>query len=143
MKVPDNVFARFCAELEAAKQSGKLDKNIFKKILGYDMTWPGFAEDALARLEELGCSRAREYYEAVRLGWQQEHEQQMRNVAEWYSKQNFDRKKVRESRTEQEAEPSMKKLHLLKQKQEVLNKKLRLLRQKQAVQSMTKESSAQ
>ena len=95
MKAPDNVFAQFCAELEAAKQSGKLDKNTFKKILGLDMTWPGFAEDALKRLEELGCSREREYYEAVRSGWQQEHEQQMRNVAEWYIKQNFDRKKVR------------------------------------------------
>lgn len=104
MKAPDNVFAQFCTELEAAKQSGKLDQNTFKKILGYDMTWPGFAEGALTRLEELGCSRAREHYEAVRSGWQQEYEQQMRNVAEWYRKQNFERKAVKEVRKEREVE---------------------------------------
>lgn len=124
MKAPDNVFARFCAELEAAKQSGKLDKNTFKKILGYEMTWPGFAEDALTRLEELGCSRAREYYEAVRSGWQQEHEQQMRNVAEWYRKQNFDRKKVREPRMEKEAE------HLKSDLQQRSDRELLILLQK-------------
>ena len=104
MKAPDNVFAQFCAELEAAKQSGKLDQSTFKKILGYDMTWPGFAEDALTRLEKLGCSRARKYYEAFSLGWQQEYEQQMRNVAEWYRKQNFERKAVKEARKEREVE---------------------------------------
>lgn len=128
MKVPDSVFAQICAEMEVAEQSGELDrifegearspaqqtgresfqqsfsdemklyKSTFKKILGYEMTWPGCADEMLSRLEELGCSKAREYYEAVRSGWQQEHEQQMRNVAEWYVKQNFDRKKVRESR---------------------------------------------
>lgn len=104
MKAPDNVFTQFCTELEAAKQFGKLGKNTFKKILGYDMTWPGFAEDALTRLEELGCSRAREYYEVVKLEWQQGHKQQMKNVAAWYVKQNFDRREVRESRKRQEVE---------------------------------------
>lgn len=120
MRAPNNVFSQFCTELEAAKQSGKLNQNIFKKILGYDMTWPGFAEDALTRLEELGCSRAREYYEAVRSGWQQEHEQQMRNVAEWHSKQSFDRKKVRESRTEQEAEQQQQRRERWQKLSEIL-----------------------
>lgn len=106
MKAPDNVFAQFCAELEAAKQSGKLDKNTFKKILGYDMTWPGFADDAIARLEILGCSRAREYYETVKAEWQQEHDAQMKSVAHWYKEQcenEFERRKVK-LRTEKEAE---------------------------------------
>ena len=49
-------------------------------------------------MRSLGCSRAREYYEVVRLEWQQGHEQQMKNVAAWYVKQNFDRREVRESR---------------------------------------------
>ena len=40
----------------------RLDKSFFMKIYGYELTWPGFAEDALTRLEFLGCSRAREYY---------------------------------------------------------------------------------
>lgn len=80
------------------------------KILGYDITTPGFAEDALTRLEILGCSRAREYYEAVRSEWQQEHDAQMKSVAHWYRGQcenefeNMKRKAVRESRKEQEVE---------------------------------------
>ena len=138
--MPDDVFAQICAEMEAAEQSGELDqlfkgeprapdqptgrkpflhsftcdmklyKSTFMKILGYDITTPGFAEDALTRLEILGCSRAREYYETVKAEWQQEHDAQMKSVAHWYKEQwenqfeNMKRKAVRESRKEQEAE---------------------------------------
>lgn len=140
MRVPDDVFAQICAEMAAAEQSGELDqlfkgeprapdqqtgrepflhtfscdmklyKSTFMKILGYDITTPGFAEDALTRLEILGCSRAREYYKAVKAEWQQEHDAQMKRTAEWNRGQcenefeNMKRKAVRESRKEQEAE---------------------------------------
>ena len=132
--MPDDVFAQICSELDAAEQSGELDgifkgepkapdqqtgrkpflhsfscdmklyRSTFKKILGYDITTPGFAEDALTRLEILGCSRVREYYEAVKTEWQQEHDAQMKSVAHWYKGQcenefeNLKRKAVRESR---------------------------------------------
>ena len=132
MRVPDDVFAQICAEMDAAEQSGELDqlfngepsapdqqtgrepltsslrpdvklyKSTFKKILGYDITTPGFAEDALTRLEILGCSRAREYYEAVRSEWQQEYDAQMKSAAHWYKGKcanefdNMKRKAVRE-----------------------------------------------
>ena len=82
----------------------KLYKSTFKKILGFELTTPGFAEDALTRLEILGCSRAREYYETVKAEWQQEHDAQMKSVAHWYKGQcenefeNMKRKAVRESR---------------------------------------------
>ena len=138
--MPDDVFAQICAEMDALNQGGELDqlfkgqprapdqqtgrkpflhsfscdmklyKSTFMKILGYDITTPGFAEDALARLEILGCSRAREYYEAVRAEWQQEHDAQMKGAAEWSRDQwaneweNMKRKAVRESRKEREAE---------------------------------------
>ena len=134
--MPDDVFAQICAEMAAAEQSGDLDqlfkgeprapdqqtgreplmrsmgpdmklyKSTFKKILGYDITTPGFAEDAIARLEILGCSRAREYYEAIKAEWQQEHDAQMKSVAHWYKGQcenEFERRKVK-LRTEKEAE---------------------------------------
>lgn len=140
MRVPDDVFTQICAEIDAVEQSGDLDgifkgdprapdqptgrksflhsfscdmklyRSTFMKILGYDITTPGFAEDALTRLEILGCSRAREYYEAVRSEWQQEHDAQMKSVAHWYRGQcenefeNMKRKAVRESRKEQEVE---------------------------------------
>ena len=140
MRVPDDVFAQICAEMEAAEQSGELDgifkgeprapdqqtgreplmrslrpdmklyKSTFKKILGYDITTPGVAEDALTRLEILGCSRAREYYEAVKAEWQQEHDAQMKSVAHWYKGQceneweNTKRKGADALRKQQEAE---------------------------------------
>lgn len=134
--MPDDVFAQICAEMEAAEQSGELDqlfkgeprapdqptgrkpflhsftcdmklyKSTFMKILGLDITTPGFAEDALTRLEILGCSMAREYYETVKAEWQQEHDAQMKSVAHWYKgqcKNEFERRKVK-LRTEKEAE---------------------------------------
>ena len=139
MKAPDDVFAQICAEMAAAEQSGELDqlfkgeprapdqqtgrepflhtfscdmklyKSTFMKILGHDITTPGFAEDALTRLEILGCSRAREYYEAVKAEWKQEHDAQMKRAAHWYKGQcedefeNTKRRAVRESRKKQEA----------------------------------------
>ena len=75
----------------------RLTRAFFKKVLGFEMTWPGCADEMLSRLEELGCSRAREYYETVRAEWKQ-------NVAAWYLKQNFNRREVRESRKRQEVE---------------------------------------
>ena len=109
----------------------KLYKNTFKKILGYEMTWPGCADEMLSRLEELGCSKAREYYEAVKSEWQQEHEQQMKYVAEWYSEQNFGRKAVRESRKQQEveqrkAEQQQELLELLETKRKILKELLQI-----------------
>lgn len=140
MRVPDDVFAQICAEMAAAEQSGELEqlfkgktrapdqqtgrepflhsfscdmklyKSTFKKILGYDITTPGFAEDALTRLEFLGCSRAREYYEMVKIEWEYYHEKEMKSAAHWYKGQceneweNTKRKAVRESRKEREAE---------------------------------------
>lgn len=80
----------------------RLDKSFFMKIYGYELTWPGFAEDALTRLEFLGCSRAREYYNRFVNEYEKEHDQQMKNVAKWYKKQcekefeEYERKAVRE-----------------------------------------------
>lgn len=82
----------------------RLTRAFFKKVLGFEMTWPGCADEMLSRLEELGCSRAREYYETVRAEWKQRHEQQMKNVAAWYLKQNFNRREVRHTRKRQEVE---------------------------------------
>lgn len=155
MRVPDDVFAQICAEMAAAEQSGELNqlfkgeprapdqqtgrgplmrslrpdvklyKSTFKKILGYDITTPGFAEDALTRLEILGCSRAREYYEAVKTEWQQEHDAQMKRAAEWNRKQDFSREKVK-LRTEKEAEQQQELLELLETKRQILKELLQI-----------------
>lgn len=136
MRVSNDVFAQICAEMDMLEQSGefeqlfnnnsvkpthqftrtdflhsfgagmKLYKSTFKKIIGYDITSPGFAEDALMRLEWLGGSKARGHYEAVRSEWQEEHDKEMKSAAQWYRGQcekefeNLKRKAVRESREE-------------------------------------------
>lgn len=153
--VPDDVFQQICADMEKAERSGQLDqmfqgecqdnpvhqskevllssikkgmklyKSTFKKAFAYDMTTSGFAEDVISKLEEIGCTKAREHYDNIVAEWQQEHDEMMKNVAEGYSKQNYERKAVGESRKLQEAELSMMRLELLK-------KKLQLLKQKQA-----------
>ena len=158
MKVPDDVFAQICAEMDALNQGRELDqlfkgepraldrqtgreplmrslrpdvklyKSTFKKILGYNITTPGFAEDALTRLEILGCSRAREYYEAVKAEWQQEHDAQMKSAAHWYKGQcenEFERRKVK-LRTEKEAEQQRELLELLETKRQILKELLQI-----------------
>ena len=158
MKVPDDVFAQICAEMDAAEQSGELDgifkgeprapdqptgrkpflhsfscdmklyKSTFMKILGYDITTPGFAEDALTRLEILGCSRAREYYETVKAEWQKENDAQMKSVTHWYKGQcenEFERRKVK-LRTEKEAEQQQELLELLETKRQILKELLQI-----------------
>ena len=82
----------------------RLDKAVFKKIYGYELTWPGFAEIALTRLENLGCSRAREYYETVQAEINQEWNEIYKRVAVWYGKQYEDGKAVSKSRKQQEVE---------------------------------------
>ncbi|MBS4980685.1 MAG: hypothetical protein KHZ72_04875 [Lachnospiraceae bacterium] len=124
--VPDDVFQQICADMEKAEQSGQLDqmfqgecqdnpvhqskevllssikkgmklyKSTFKKAFAYDMTTPGFVEDVISKLEEIGCTKAREHSDNIVAEWQQEHDEMMKNVAEGYSKQNYERKAVGE-----------------------------------------------
>lgn len=89
--------------LDSLHPDMKLNKNFFLMIFGYDMTSPGFAEDALARLEILGCSQARKYYDCIIKEWQHEHDKMMKNVAHWYGQQDFEGKKVK-LRKQQEVE---------------------------------------
>lgn len=74
----------------------KLDKNFFLKVYGYELSMPGFAEDILSRLEILGCSKARNYYTCIVAEWEHNHDRMLRNVAEWYRRQDFEKKEVRE-----------------------------------------------
>ena len=94
MKVPDEVFNQICADMDAREQAGEFDqlfkgeihpregpdkeeflhsfntgmklyKSTFLKIYGYELSYPGFAEQALSWLEVLGCSKARAYYSDI------------------------------------------------------------------------------
>ena len=139
MKVPDEVFAQICTDMDAREQSGELDrlfkgeihpqeqpnkdkffhsfktgmklyKSTFLKIYGYELSYPGFAEQALSWLEMLGCSNARAYYSDVKVEYEHERDKGLKEVASW-NRGDWDNlleklkwKAVRESRRQQEAE---------------------------------------
>lgn len=75
----------------------RLTNNFFKQIYGYEISWLGFADQAIAALEAAECSHAREYYTDWVTAYETEHNAMMKRVAEWYSKQDFYRKDVRKS----------------------------------------------
>ncbi len=96
-------------ELLRSIQPGmRLDKNFFLKIYGYELTWPGFAEVALTKLQGAGCNKARNYYTCIVVEYQYNDESVLKNVAEWYVKQDFYGKKVNESRKKQQEVELMK-----------------------------------
>ena len=65
----------------------KLDKAFFRRIYGYEITWPGFAEEALDKLESAGCSRARSYYAAIVQEADAEYEKTLKEAGAWYLKE--------------------------------------------------------
>lgn len=96
-------------ELLRSIQPGmRLDKNFFLKIYGYELTWPGFAEVALTKLQGAGCNKARNYYTCIVVEYQYNDESVLKNVAKWYVKQDFYGKKVNESRKKQQEVELMK-----------------------------------
>lgn len=128
---PDRASKR--SLLDSFRTGMKLYKSTFMKIYGYELTWPGFAEDALTRLEILGCSRAREYYTCIVAQYEHKHEKEMINVAEWYRKE-LERSEEPRAR-QQETEPQKNKLQLLKKNDELIEQQLQLLKQKQREES--------
>ena len=72
--------------LKSVKPDMRLTMDFFKRIYGYELTWPGFAEIALGKLEEAGCSRAREYYAQFVSGYETKRNEEMKEVAKWLLK---------------------------------------------------------
>lgn len=81
-KLPDRTSL-----LDSINPDMKLYKSTFKRIYGYELSFPGFAEEALTKLERAGCSKAREYYTGFVAEYENMHEKEMIKVAEWHRKQ--------------------------------------------------------
>lgn len=123
--VPDDDFLEICAGMEAAEKAGlfnemfkvecrsstqsiskevfleqmhagmRLYKSTFKRIYGWEISYPGFAEQAISRLEALGCNKARHYYEAVRDEIEEQYNQDLKEAGGWYRQQcEKDRKEL-------------------------------------------------
>ncbi len=70
--------------LASIRPDMKLTWDFFKRIYGYETTWPGFAEQAIVALETAGCSRARDHYKTWVNKYEAEHDAEMKKVAAWY-----------------------------------------------------------
>ncbi len=70
--------------LASVQPDMRLTWDFFKRIYGYEISFPGFADEAIALLEAAGCSKARRYYE----GWVNEyeiaHNAELKDIAAWY-----------------------------------------------------------
>lgn len=73
--------------LDSISPDMKLNKAFFLKVYADELTWPGFAEEALRKLEAAGCGDARYYYKLVVAEYNKQHEEELKKVAAWYSKQ--------------------------------------------------------
>lgn len=62
----------------------KLTKEFLKRIYAFELSYPGFSEQAIAALEAAGCSKTRQYYD----DWVNEYETarnaELKEVAHWY-----------------------------------------------------------
>lgn len=87
--------------LNSIQSNMKLTKDFFMRIYGYELTWPGFADQAITALKKAGCSRAGEYYQRFVGEYEREYDKEMQQVAEWYRKQiPTNRKEVSTNRAE-------------------------------------------
>ena len=90
--------------LDSLQINMHLDKNFFMRVYGYNMTSPGFADEVIARLEFLGCSKARNYYTCIVAEYEHKHNEMIKRVSEWYAEQKTYTKGVNKPRKQQEAE---------------------------------------
>lgn len=92
--------------LQSIRPDIRLDKWFFLRIYGYEITWPGFAETALQRLEIMGCSKARNYYSCIVAEYEHNREKELKEVASWYAEEcrkQWDRKVDEEIRIRKES----------------------------------------
>ena len=62
----------------------KLTKEFLKRIYAFEISYPGFSEEAIATLEKIGCVRAREHYNAWVKEYESRRDAELKEVAHWY-----------------------------------------------------------
>lgn len=73
--------------LASIRPDMKLTWDFFKRIYGYSLYEPEFAEKALTKLEANGCRLARNYYLAWVSKYEAERNAEMEKVSVWYAKE--------------------------------------------------------
>ncbi|MDE7321311.1 MAG: hypothetical protein K2N73_01035 [Lachnospiraceae bacterium] len=65
----------------------RLDNAFFMKVYGYEISFPGFVDEAIKVLNDAGCSRAKDYYDRAVSEYEKKHDEEMKEVAAWYRKE--------------------------------------------------------
>ena len=73
--------------LQSIRSDMKLDRNFFLKVYGYEISFPGYKDIAIKALNEVGCSRAEEYYNRIVSEYETKQNESMKPVAERLAKQ--------------------------------------------------------
>lgn len=92
--------------LQSINSLEKVDEAFFLKVYGYEISYPGFANEAIKALNDAGCDRAREYYNNAVSKYERKQDEELKEVAHWY-RQECDkewRQKEGEIRRKQERE---------------------------------------
>lgn len=70
--------------LQSIRPDMKLTRDFFKRIYGYEISFPGFADQAIEGLEVAGCSHARVYYQTWVSDYLAKRDAELRLVVAWY-----------------------------------------------------------
>lgn len=70
--------------LQSIQPDMKLTKDFFKRIYGYELSFPGFSNRAISALESAGRSKARQYYTDWINEYETKRDAELKEVAHWY-----------------------------------------------------------
>ena len=98
--------------LHSIRPDMRLTKAFFLKIYGYEITWPGFEEKALQRLEIMGCSKARVYYACIVQENESAWEKERKEAAAWYTAE-LEKRRERKAGEERRKERVMDSLEAM------------------------------
>lgn len=104
--------------LQSISPNMKLTKGFFRKIYGYELSTPGFREQAISTLEAAGCTKARVYYDDVVGECQKAREERVKPVAAAYLKECDQKWEQKQKRGEEQRKE--RKIQLLTRKKQLL-----------------------
>lgn len=112
--------------LNSIRPDMKLTKDFFKKVYGYEISFPGFADQAISALEAVGCSHARQYYDTWVNEYQTARDAELKEVAHRY-RLECEKEWKKGQKEGEERRKAQIEVELLKQKSRLLMQKSQIL----------------
>ena len=103
-----------------------IPKEFFKRVYAFELSYPGFSEQAIEALEKAGCSRARQYYTDWVAEYEAAYSAEMKSVAAWYQKE-CERQWEKRQKEGEERRVIQAEAELLKRKRQLLMQKSQIL----------------